>query len=494
MSARRHRTARAPRLAVTALAVAGSLLLAACGGAPAASTDPAAGTTGTSSVLTADRPDDATTTTTVSGTPPTSASGDPTAKAATTSVVSASPSAEPTTAPTSAPSPAPAGLVTAADRSAAAAAVAAMSIADRAGTVVMASSADAVGTDLVQRRHLGGVILMGSRGAIDGTTAGTPAQVAALTADLQSQVPAGQVGAPLLVATDQEYGVVTRMVNGFTDFPGADELGDITDTAAAVTATEAVTTAAGQELRAVGVNVDFAPDADIAPRSGASGVAGRTFGTDPQRVGELVAAAVRGYSAGGVAPTVKHFPGIGGLAADTHVALPELAASCDEWNGTDGVPFRAGVQAGAPLVMTGHILWPAAGATDLPTSLSRTVLTDLLHGSGTGGCQGLDFGGVAVSDSFEMAPVVQAYGPNEAPWRGIAAGQDLVLMPVDPDGAVDGIVAAANDGRLPADRLTEAATRVYALRLALGRIPAPSLDVVDSADHRAIAAQARSAG
>lgn len=478
-----------------ALAVAGSLILVACGGSPSTSGDAPTGTlsSGGSFVLSEDDRSASAVVQSPSPTEPTG--GSTTADPTTTS--SAAPPAPVSTSSAEPASAAPAvtnGLVTAADQAAAAAAVAAMSVEDRAGTVVMASSADAVGSDLVQRRHLGGVILMGSQGTIDGTSAGTPAQVAAVTAELQAQVPAGQAGAPLLVATDQEYGLVTRMVNGFTDFPGADELGDITDTAAAVAATEAVTTAAGRELRAVGVNVDFAPDADIAPRSGASGVAGRTFGSDPDRVGELVAAAVRGYSAGGVAPTIKHFPGIGRLAADTHVALPSLDSSCDEWNATEAVPFRAGVQAGAPLVMTGHILWPAAGAADLPTSLSRTVLTDLVHGSGTGGCQGLDFAGVAVSDSFEMAPVVEAYGKNEAPWRGIAAGQDLVLMPVDPDGAVDGIVAAANDGRLPAERLTEAATRVYALRLALGRVAAPSLDVVDSPEHQAVAAQARSAG
>ncbi len=481
---------------VSALVVAGSLALVACGGSRSTSADAPTGTasSGGSFVLSADDRSASASAAVPSPSPPAPTSESTAADPTTTSSAASVPVSTSSPSPTLAAPAATNGLVTAAEQAAAAAAVAAMSVEDRAGTVVMASSADAVGSDLVQRRHLGGVILMGSQGTIDGTSAGTPAQVAAVTAALQAQIPAGQAGAPLLVATDQEYGLVTRMANGFTDFPGADELGDITDTAAAVAATEAVTTAAGRELRAVGVNVDFAPDADIAPRSGASGVAGRTFGADPDRVGELVAAAVRGYSAGGVAPTIKHFPGIGRLAADTHVALPSLDSSCEEWNATEAVPFRDGVAAGAPLVMTGHIRWPAAGATDLPTSLSRTVLTDLVHGSGTGGCQGLDFGGVAVSDSFEMAPVVEAYGKNEAPWRGIAAGQDLVLMPVDPDGAVDGIVAAANDGRLPAERLTEAATRVYALRLALGRTPAPSLDVVDSAEHRTIAAQARSAG
>ncbi len=376
---------------------------------------------------------------------------------------------------------------------AAAAAVATMSTADRAGTVVMASSADAVDTDLVAELHLGGVILMGSQGSVDGTTAGTPGQVAAVTGELQGQVPAAQAGAPLLIATDQESGLVTRLANGFTDFPGAEELSGIADTDSAAAATEQVTAASGAELRAVGINVDFAPDADVLPASGDSGVAGRSFGTDPDRNATLVAAAVRGYQSGGVAATVKHFPGIGRLATDTHKALPSLDVGCDEWNSVEAVPMRAGVDAGTALVMTGHIELPAVGAVDQSSALTPSVVTGLLKGDGVAGCTGLNFRGVAVSDSFQMAPVADNFSPAEAAWRGIAAGQDLVLMPVDPRAAVAGIVAAADSGQLPADRLADAATRVYALRLALGRIPAPGLDVVGSAEHEAVAAAARAA-
>ena len=118
---------------------------------------------------------------------------------------------------------------------------------------------------------------------------------------------------------------MTRMVNGFTDFPGAAELSTISDTAAAAAATESVTAASAAELLAVGVNVNFAPDADVLPESrGPSGVDDRSFGSDPERTGTLVAAAVRGYQSAGLAATVKHFPGIGRLATDTHKALPSL--------------------------------------------------------------------------------------------------------------------------------------------------------------------------
>ncbi len=347
-----------------------------------------------------------------------------------------------------------------------------MTPAERAGSVIMVSSADAVGKDLVARLKLGGVILMGSQGSIDGTQDGTPAEVAAVTEELQSQVPASQQGAPLLIATDQEYGLVTRLVNGFTDFPGAAELSAISDTDAAVEATESVTAAGAAEMLAVGINVNFAPDADVLPESGESGVADRTFGSDPERAGTLVAAAVRGYQSAGLAATVKHFPGIGRLATDTHKALPSLDVGCDEWNAVDSVPLRAGVDAGVALVMTGHIELPAAGADAGTSALSDAVVTDLLRGSGVNGCKGLDFDGVTVTDSFEMAPVVDNYGPAEAAWRGIAAGQDLVLMPTDPAAAVTGIAGAVQDGSL--QRVSSARRRPPRSTRCGSRWPGPS--------------------
>ncbi|MET0865395.1 MAG: glycoside hydrolase family 3 N-terminal domain-containing protein, partial [Nakamurella sp.] len=312
-----------------------------------------------------------------------------------TSSSAAEPVPPPVVAPAPAPGPAaavpPGGLVTSEDMAAASAAVATMSVADQAGAVVMVSSADAVGTDLVSQLHLGGVILMGSKGAIDGTAGGTPEEVAAVTAELQSQVPASQAGAPLLIATDQEYGLVTRLVNGFTDFPGAEELSGIDDTATAAAQTQAVTAAAGAEMLAVGVNVDFAPDADVLPESGPSGVDDRSFGSDPDRAGTLVAAAVRGYQSAGLAATIKHFPGIGRTATDTHKALPTLDETCEEWNAVESVPMRAGVDAGVALVMTGHIALPAVGVAGESSALASAAVTDLLKGNGVAGCDGLNF-------------------------------------------------------------------------------------------------------
>lgn len=385
--------------------------------------------------------------------------------------------------PSSAPAAPPQAFVTTADQLAAARAVAAMTPAQRAGSVIMASSADAVGSDLVRRLHLGGVILMGREGTVDGTTAGTPTQVAAVTAALAAQA---TPGAPLLIGTDQEYGDVVRLVNGFTAFPGASVLAGKDDPALVTR----VAAAAAAELLAVGVTVDFAPDADLLPTDGASAIGNRSYGSDPDRVAAFVAAAVRGYQSAGLVATLKHFPGIGRLATDTHTALPSLDTGCAAWNAAERVPMAAGVAAGVAMVMTGHVRLPAVGDTDDPTSLSAAAVADLLRGTGRHGCRGLGFTGVAVTDSLQMAPVADKYGSGAAAVRALQAGQDLLLMPVNPAAAVAGITAAVTAGALPAARLAEAATRVYALRLATGRVPRPALAVIDSAAHRALAEQA----
>lgn len=376
--------------------------------------------------------------------------------------------------------------ITAADERRAEQQLAGMSVREQAALVLMpaASTIDATVTSV----RYGGVILMGSNGVVDGTGGGTPAEVRDYVGALQDRRPAAW--GPLLVAVDQEYGDVARLVNGFTEFPGASEIAT-SGRDDAVELTERSAAAAAQEMRAVGVSIDFAPDADVLPADGASAIGDRSYGTDPATVGSFVAAAVRGYQSGGVAATVKHFPGIGGLASDTHEVLPTIEESCAAWNTSARVPFAAGIDAGAALVMTGHVLFPAAGVSDEPASLSPTAVDDVLRGKGSAGCTGLGFDGISVSDSFEMAPVTEAFSPGEAAWRGLVAGQDLILLPASPAEAIAGVADAVRSGQLPAPRLREAASKILTLQSATGRVIVPPLSVVDSPEHRALAAAAR---
>lgn len=427
---------------------------------------------------------------TPSSTPPPPHSATPTRRPPT---AAASTTAGPARTPRSIGSTAARGpvplVVTAADRDRARQLVAAMSIAQQAGSVIMPVDSQADGT--IAENHYGGVILQGSNGVVDGTTSGSPGQVRSVVAGLQKQ----RDGAvPMFIGVDQEYGEVARLVNGFTDFPGASTLAAGSDTDTAVALTERVASAAAQEMSAVGISVDFAPDADVLPTTGESAIGSRSYGTDPQRAAKFVAAAVRGYQAAGVAATIKHFPGIGRIAADTHNQLPLLKADCADWSSTEAAPMTAGVKAGAALAMTGHVLFPAVGADTYPASLSHTVVTDLLRGNGTDGCRGLGFRGVTITDSMQMEPVANNYSSGEAAWRALGAGEDLLLMPIEPAAAEQGIIAATKDGDLDPKRLSDAATAVMALRIAVTRSPQPSLDVIDSAAHRALASQARAAG
>jgi beta-N-acetylhexosaminidase len=181
------------------------------------------------------------------------------------------------------------------------------------------------------------------------------------------------------------------------------------------------------------------------------------------------------------------------VATDTHLALPTLGVSCASWNAHEAVPVRAGIKAGAAMVMTGHVRLPAVGDTVVPASISRDVVSTLLRGSGSGGCTGMRFTGVTVTDSLQMEPIANVYTSGQAAVRALNAGQDLLLMPLDPAAAVRGIVAAVDSGDLAMGRLDEAATAVLALRLAAARVPRPPMSVIDSPAHRELAAVARAA-
>ncbi|HEX6968569.1 MAG TPA: glycoside hydrolase family 3 N-terminal domain-containing protein [Micromonosporaceae bacterium] len=331
--------------------------------------------------------------------------------------------------------------------------------------------------EMVARYRLGGLILVGFS-ADDPTAANqvtsnvdSPAQVFDLTRGLQEAGRRLRAGdAPLLIGTDQEFGMVTRIRQGVTVLPSAMAFGAAGDPAL----TEAAWYAAGTELAAVGVNVNFAPVADVLGAN-SKVIGSRSFGADPAAVAGQVAAAVRGLQRAGVAATLKHFPGHGHTAVDSHHDLPVLAQDRAALTTDDLPPFTAGIEAGAWLVMSGHLDVRAIDP-GRPATFSRKVLVDLLRGE-------LGFTGVVVSDALNMAPA-KRWTPGEAAVRALAAGNDLLLMPPDLAAAHEGLLTAVRDGRLPRQRLVEAATRVLTLKFRLAARPAPDLSVLADPDHR----------
>lgn len=319
----------------------------------------------------------------------------------------------------------------------------------------------------------GGVILMGN---VQNTDAGgTAAQVRAITDALQAAAPAlGGEKVPLLLATDQEYGWVTRIRDGVVQLPSAMAFG----AAGRPDLTEAAWSGAGQELAAVGINVDLAPVADVIGHPANYVIGSRSFGGHPDVVAPQVEAAVTGLQSVGVAATVKHFPGHGNTTVDSHTDLPVLGQGRPELDASDLAPFRAGIAAGAHLVMSGHLDVTAIDP-GTPASFSSKVLVDVLRGE-------LGFDGVVVTDALNMSPAMR-WPVGEAAVRALLAGNDLLLMPPSVTEARAGLLEALASGRLTRERLLESVVRVLTLRLTLAEQDEGNT-TVDSGAHEAAAA------
>jgi beta-N-acetylhexosaminidase len=305
-----------------------------------------------------------------------------------------------------------------------------------------------------------------------------PAQVRRLTAAIQEARPAG--APPVLVAADQEGGQLIGCGSATTPFAGAMALGATGDQALA----ERVAGATARELRALGVNVNYAPVCDVAnnPDNPALGI--RSFGDDPEAVGRLAAATVRGLQAGGVAATAKHFPGAGDTAADPHHELPVVERTAAQLAERELVPFRAALEAGVRMVMTGHFALPEQEA-GLPASLSAWALRDLLRGQ-------LRFDGVTVTDALDMRALAQGAAQIVDAIAALQAGEDVLLGTADEaalDRLTEGLVQARRRGLLDADDDAAAERRLSDLRSWLGGYDQPPLDVVGCAEHQALAAE-----
>ncbi|MDW5322823.1 glycoside hydrolase family 3 protein [Plantactinospora sp. KLBMP9567] len=337
--------------------------------------------------------------------------------------------------------------------------------------------------EMIAKYRLGGLILVGF--SADDPTSDTqpttnvdnPAQVRELTAGLQAaagKLPAGAAGA--LIGIDQEFGVVTRISDGVTNLPSPMAFGAAGDPAI----TESAWRAAGTELAALGVNVDFAPSADVL-EANSKVIGSRSYGSDPNAAGAQVGAAVRGLQGAGVAATLKHFPGHGQTAADSHKGLPVVTADRKKLESTALPPFSAGIAAGAWLVMAGHLDVRAVDP-EVPATFSRKLLTDMLRGQ-------LGFTGVLVTDAMDMAAVAKQ-PPGTTAVRALNAGNDLVLMPPNVTEAYNGVLAALRDGSLPRARLVEAVTRVLTLKFRLAERPRPEMGTLNSAGHQEAARRA----
>ncbi|MET8869063.1 glycoside hydrolase family 3 protein [Nonomuraea sp. NPDC004580] len=291
---------------------------------------------------------------------------------------------------------------------------------------------------------LGGVTLFGFNVA-------DPGQVLDLTTALRS------AGEPV-ISLDEEGGDVTRLAYHVgSPYPGNAALGAVDD----VELTRRVYRAIGSELAACGINLDMAPSADVNSEADNPVIGTRSFGPEPGLVARHTVAAVEGLQSVRVAACVKHFPGHGATRVDSHLAVPVVDVGMDVLRERELAPFRAAIGAGAKSVMTAHVAVPVVTG-DTPATLSGAALTGLLRGE-------LGYDGVVVTDALDMHAITRSVGLAGGAVMSIAAGSDLLCLgPLptydDVQGIIDAVVAAVREGRLPLERLEEAAGRVAALR------------------------------
>lgn len=276
---------------------------------------------------------------------------------------------------------------------------------------------------------------------------------------------------PLLVSADLEYGAGMRLTGG-TAFPSLMAVGATGEALDAYT----IGRAAALEGRAAGIHLDFAPVADVNNNPANPIINTRAFGEDPEAVGRLVTAFVRGLREHGMLSTLKHFPGHGDTEIDSHIGLPVIRADYARLDSVELVPFRAGIAAGADVVMSAHIAFPEFTGTDDPATLSPDVLTGLLRDS-------LGFRGIVVTDALVMGAIVARYGAGEAAVRAFLAGSDFLLMPADPDSAIMAMVAAVEGGRVTPDRLDRSVRRMLEAKATLGLFTRRTVPLDSVMDH-----------
>lgn len=325
-------------------------------------------------------------------------------------------------------------------------------------------SADAPILEQIKSGLVGNVILF----EIDGTLPGKPIRNIESPGQLKNLITAlksASTGAlPLWVAIDQEGGKVQRLrqSRGFLeDYPSAKKLGE-----GALAETHAAALRMGKELAALGVDLNFAPvaDIDVNPSCPVIGALGRSFGSDPYRAAEHIMAFGKGLAEAGVVPCLKHFPGHGSAEADTHDGAADITKT---WQEAELVPYRQAIDSGWPgIVMSSHV-YHADLDPHYPTSISHRITTGLLR-------EKLGWNGVVITDDLQMKALLQHYSMEESIYLAISAGADMLIFsgnargttyaPDLPARAHAAIVNLVRSGKISETRLLESWKRIAACK------------------------------
>jgi beta-N-acetylhexosaminidase len=280
----------------------------------------------------------------------------------------------------------------------------------------------------------------------------SPTQIAELNGELIGQT---RDRVPLLISVDQEGGPVARFRSGFTEIPAMGVLGALDD----LELTRRVAAMVARELRAVGVNLNYAPVVDVNtnPQNPVIGI--RAFGADVERVSRHATTVIAALQEAGVAACAKHFPGHGDTITDSHEALPVVDHGRERVERVELEPFRAAIAAGVATLMTAHVMYPAYDES-LPATLSPRLLQGVLR-------EDLGFESVCITDDLEMKAITRGWGIPEAACRSIAAGADMILVchqEAEQMGAMEAIARGLRDGDVPEGAFMAGQRRIDALK------------------------------
>jgi beta-N-acetylhexosaminidase len=320
----------------------------------------------------------------------------------------------------------------------------------------------------VKQNGVGGLILL-NRVQNGQVRRAEPMAVAAFLNRMQKEA-----RVPLIVGGDFERGSSMRL-NGPAQFPHAMAFGAANDLAA----TRALGEATARESRAMGFHWVFAPVADVNNNPNNPIINTRSFGENPQLVAAHVKAFIEGAHAArrnGILVTVKHFPGHGDTATDTHFGLAKITGDRARLDTVELVPFQAALAAGVDGVMMGHLAVPALEEKEIPATISVSVIQGLLR-------KELGFDGLTVTDAMDMQGLSRQFPPGEAAVRALEAGAQVLLVPPNPDAAIKGITDAITSGRLPAERLHNAVAHVLMAKQRLGLFQKRLVDLENVSEH-----------
>ncbi|TDT61321.1 glycoside hydrolase family 3 protein [Fonticella tunisiensis] len=316
--------------------------------------------------------------------------------------------------------------------------------------------------EVIEKYHIGGIIYFNWTDNI-----GTPvdvSQVNALSNGIQKIAMQQRMPIPLLIATDQEGGIVARVTEPATVFPGNMALGATRSSEYAYKSGQIM----GKELKALGINMDLAPTLDVNINYENPVIGVRSYSENPDLVSELGVSQVKGFQDQNVIATVKHFPGHGDTNVDSHYGLPIINHDLNTLNNIDLKPFKDAIAAGVDAIMTAHIVVPALDNSGLPATLSKPILTDLLRNK-------LGFDGVIITDSLGMSGA-NVVSPERVPVEAFKAGADILLNPPDVDFAYNAVLNAVKGGEISEKRLDESVFRILRVKMKRGLFTNPYSD------------------